>query len=243
MSPLSRHFSRAAKARSLSAGEGLLSNGTVDESDAAREKTVNVVDHPFAQGAIATLRDKNTPPDRFRSMSNLLLTLLTIEATRDLPTRERPVDAVDGAGSGRTIGKPVLFLSVSHSGLGLIHNLADTIPGILVGSISIERTGGSGALEPRLHFAGAPSLDDAHVILFQTVVATGRAATVALDLLRRGGAKDPILLTFLISFQGLNRIHGAFAGVPIWTGAIDSDWNSARGRMPGFGKFSERMFG
>jgi uracil phosphoribosyltransferase len=205
-------------------------------------KKVNVIDHPFAQNALSVLRDKNTPAERFRVMSNLLLTLLTLEATRDLPLREKSIEAAEGTRVGRVTAKPVLFLSLARSGVGLVHNLVDHIPGLLVGSVSIEKSD-TGLLEPRLHLATAPSLDNARVILFQPVVSTGNSAQLALDLVKRAGATDPMLVCFMIGFQGLNRVHSAFNEVPIWTAAIDSDWNSARGPIPGFGRFSERLFG
>jgi uracil phosphoribosyltransferase len=205
-------------------------------------KKVNVIDHPIAQNALTVLRDKNTPAERFRVMSNLLLTLLTFEATRDLPLREKSIEAAEGTRVGRVTAKPVLFLSLARSGVGLVHNLVDHIPGLLVGSVSIEKSD-TGLLEPRLHLSTAPSLDNARVILFQPVVSTGNSAVLALDMVKRAGATDPMLVCFMIGFQGLNRVHSAFNEVPIWTAAIDSDWNSARGPIPGFGRFSERLFG
>jgi uracil phosphoribosyltransferase len=208
-----------------------------------KQKRVNVIEHPLALSALTALRDKSTPPERFRMMSNLLLMLLTIEGMRDLPVRDRVINATDGASAGRVLGKPVLFISVNRSGLAPVHSIVDQIPNLLMGSISLERSGEKGALEPRLHFSAAPAMDNARVILFQPVVATGNSAAVALDLLRRGGASDMMLITYMVSFEGLNRVHDRFPEVPIWTGAIDSEWNSARGPMRGFGKFSERLFG
>ena len=204
---------------------------------------MNIVAHPLAEVALTAMRDRSTPPDRFRSMCNLLLMLLTVEATRSLSTRERRVETDDGIRTGRTFGRPMLFISLNRAGLGLVRNIVELIPNLNAGSISIERSGESGGVEPRLHLSAAPSLDKACVILFQPVVASGASAVVALDLLRRAGAKDPILLSCLVSFQGLTRIHGSFPEVPIWTAAVDSDWNSTRGPMPGFGKFADRLFG
>jgi hypothetical protein len=65
------HFSRAAKARSLSAGEALHSNGTSEAADAPREKAVAVVDRPFSQDADAASHGTKAPPDHIRAMSNL----------------------------------------------------------------------------------------------------------------------------------------------------------------------------
>jgi uracil phosphoribosyltransferase len=194
-------------------------------------------------GALTALRDKKTGPERFRAMSNLLLMLLTVDALRDLPIREKAISATGGSSLGKVEGKAVLFISVDRSGIGLVHNIVDHIPNLLVGSVSFEPRGEMGGMEPQLHFSAAPALDKARVILFHPIVATGHSAVVALDLLTRAGANDVMLVTYMISFEGLNRIHTRFPEVTIWTGMIDSDWNSTRGPMPGFGKFSERLFG
>lgn len=207
------------------------------------QKSVNVTGHPLALGALTALRDVKTPPERFRQMSNLLLMLLTVDALRDIPTRDRLVAANGGSSVGRVPGVSVLFISVNRAGIGLVHNIGDNIPNLLMGSISFERSSDAADLEPHLHFPAAPSLDRARVVLFHPVVATGHSAIVALDLLKATGATDIVLVTYMISFEGLNRIHSKFPDVPVWTGMIDSDWNSKQGPMPGFGKFSQRLFG
>jgi uracil phosphoribosyltransferase len=242
---LNRHFSRAIKSQGEGSGESISTTlaGGAAAAEQAASKKVNIVAHPLAEAALTALRDKSTPPDKFRVMSNLLLMLLTVEATRNMPTREKIVDSVEGSRVGRTIGQPMLFVSMHRSGLGLVHNIVEHIPNLLAGSISMERSGDAGGVEPRLHLSAAPSLDKASVMLFQPVVASGRSAVVALDLLRRSGAKEPILLSYLTSFQGLTRIHSSFPEVQIWSAAVDTEWNSARGPMPGLGNLSERLFG
>src|SRR5471030_941185 len=121
-------FSRAIRSRTTSSRESLSSahdaeSGPHDQAS----KSVNVIDHPLALSALTSLRDRKTPPDRFRTMSNLLLMLLTIEALRDLPTRERVISATAGANLGKVEGKPVLFISVNRSGIGLVHNVVDHV--------------------------------------------------------------------------------------------------------------------
>jgi uracil phosphoribosyltransferase len=241
---LNRHFSRAVRSQGEGSGESISTTlaGGAAAAEQAASKKVNIVVHPLAETALTAMRDKTTPPDKFRVMSNLLLMLLTVEATRNLPTREKIIDSAEGSRVGRTIGQPMLFVSMHRSGLGLVHNIVEHIPNLLAGSISMERLGDAG-VEPRLHLSAAPSLDKASVMLFQPVVASGRSAVVALDLLTRSGAKDLILVSYLTSFQGLTRIHSSFPDVRILSAAVDTEWNSARGPMPGLGNLSDRLFG
>jgi uracil phosphoribosyltransferase len=236
-------LSRAIRSRAGSRDSNSSGAETETSPNDRGSKRVNVIEHPLAMSALTSLRDKRTPPDRFRTMSNLLLMLLTIDALRDLPTRDRVISPTAGPNSGKVEGKPVLFISVNRSGIGLVHNVVDHVPNLRAGSISFESHMEAGYMEPQLHLPSTPALDRARVILFQPVIATGHSANIALDLLTKAGSDDAVIVTYMISFEGLNRIHTRFPNVSIWAGMIDSDWNSARGPMPGFGKLSERLFG
>lgn len=239
----------------------------IPEGDQPTAETVNVAQHPLAQHALMALRNKHTSPALFRRTSNQLLVLLAVEATRSLPTRADSVETAPGAvetsppwarpsspreGStesdsathqGSVLAKPIVFLSVTRHGLGLAHSVADFMPGVLVGAISLDRTGENPGPEPRLHLINAPALGDARVILFDPVVATGASAGAALNFIRRSGATDITLVSFLISFQGLTRVQSTLPGLTVWTAGIDSDWDSKRGSLPGLGNFAERLYG
>jgi len=74
-------------------------------------------------------------------------------------------------------------------------------------------------------------------------VGTGLAAGCALHLVRRSGAADVALLSFLISAPGLKRVQAVISGLKVWTAAVESDLDAKRGPMPGLGNFAERFYG
>lgn len=206
-------------------------------------KKNNVAEHPLAQHALTILRNKQTEPAQFRQISNQLLVLLALEATRNLPMRDEPVETRSNSHTGQVLAKPVIFLSVTRHGLGLAHNVADFFPGMLVGTVTLERKNENAAPEPRLHIVNAPALSDAKVILFDPVVTTGASATLALNFIRRSGATDVSLVSFLVSFAGLSRLQTALPDLTVWTAGIDHEWDSKKGPMPGLGNFAERLYG
>ena len=206
-------------------------------------KTVNVSEHPLAQHALMTLRNRHTAAAQFRQISHQLLVMLALEATRTLPTRDDMVQTHATTHTGPVLAKPVVFLSITRHGLGLAHQTAEFFPELLVGSISLDRNGDTPGAEARLHIANAPALSDARVIIFDPVVATGLTASQAIKFLRRAGATDITLVSFIISFQGLTRLQAAWPDLSIWTAGIDSEWDSKRGPLPGLGNFAERLFG
>jgi uracil phosphoribosyltransferase len=204
---------------------------------------INVVEHPVAQHALTALRNKHTPAKQFRVFSNQLLVLLALEATRTLPTREETVETPADSHVGNALDKPVVFLSLTRQGLGLAHSLAEFIPGVSIGSITVDH-GSSGKLrEPRLHLVNAPMLTDARVILFDPVVGAGFSASSALHLIHGSGATDIALLSFLISAPGLKRVQAAIPGLTVWTAAIEPELDAKRGPLPGLGNFAERLYG
>lgn len=210
---------------------------------AAPVQTVNVVDHAIARHALTALRNRRTTPGQFRVSANQLVVLLALEATRMLPTRDRSVETMSGPGIGQVLGKTVIFLSLSRHGLGLAHQVADFIPNVTIGTISVELGGNGQDLESRLHLPNAPALNDVRVILFDPVVSTGLSASLALDVLRRSGASDIALISFLVSSVGLERLLAARPDLNVWTAAIDTEWDSTRGPILSLGDFGERLYG
>lgn len=210
----------------------------------APQKKVHLLEHPLAQHAVTALRNKHTLPPQFRVISNQLLVLLAIEAARSLPVREEAIETATTVHAGQALAKQVVFLSVDRHGLGLSHAVADFIPGVLVGTISLERSAGEGqGTEARLHIANAPALGDTRVILFDPVIASGGTVSVALNHLRRSGANDIALISFIVSLPGLSRLQSSFPDVSVWTAAIDSELDPKRGPLPGLGNFAERLYG
>jgi len=213
------------------------------ENNSPAHELVNLTEHPLAQHALMALRNKHTPPHDFRQISNQLLVLLTIEATRTLPTRDELVQTHSTTHTGSVIAKPVVFLSITRDGLGLAHNVAQFIPDAVVGTISLDRSNGSASAQPRLHLVNAPALGDVRVILFVPVVATGLSANLALNYVRRAGATDITLISFLVSLQGSISLQKTQPNLNVWTAGIDREWNSKKGPMPGLGNFAERLYG
>ncbi len=204
---------------------------------------IHVVDHPVAQHALTVLRNKHTPADRFRLCCNQLLALLAWEATRTLPTREAEIETPGATYVGRALARPVVLLSLSRNGLGLAHNLADFLPGAAIGAVCLERGDDGQPPEAHLRLVTAPALGDARVFLFDPVVSGGLSAVLALNLLRRSGASDLALLSFLISAPGLESVKTAVPDLTVWTAAIDPEWDPKRGTLPGMGNFVQRLYG
>lgn len=205
-------------------------------------KRTHLLAHPLASKALTTLRNRQTSPAQYRQSSSQLLTLLVLEATRTVITREQKVETAQGPHVGHLIARPIVFLSVARHGLGLAHNLAELFPDLTVGVVSLDRNADGTAIEPRLHISNAPALGDSSVILFDPVVASGASAQAASNLVRRSGATDITLVCFVASLPGLSRLQSANPELKVWAGGIDQELDAKRGPVPGIGNFTERLY-
>ncbi len=204
---------------------------------------VTVVRHPVAQHALTMLRNKLTPPHQFRTSSNQLLIALMHEATRSLPTHAETVPTEKESVVGHVLSKPLVFLAIARHGLGLAHRMVEFFPDLLVGTISVEPTTNGQPADARLHLPNAPALGDARVIVFDPIVASGASASRAVGLVRRVGAKDVSLVSFVVSESGLEMVQSRAPELQVWTAAIDAKLDTRRGPVPGVGDFAARMFG
>ena len=56
--------------------------------------TLHIVNHPLVQHKLTVMRDKNTSVKDFRTLVGEIAMLLTYEATRDLPTTLKTIEAL-----------------------------------------------------------------------------------------------------------------------------------------------------
>lgn len=209
----------------------------------APARTIHVSEHPLAQHALTVLRNKHTLPHPFRVTSTHLLTLLMLEATRSLPTHEETVETAAGDQPGRTLTKTVVFLSLTRHGLGLSHDMVEFFPDLLVGTVTLEPSKDLQPAKPRLHLVNAPALRDARIILFDPIVANNHALEVAINLLRRSGATDITLLTFLLCPTGPGNLPSTLSSLTVWTAAVDDKPEDKSGLRAGLVDFSARLYG
>lgn len=199
-----------------------------------------VLEHPIAQHALTALRHRQTVGLDFRAHCHQLLLVLALEATRSMALQTK----VPGAGQGeeaQVLAKPIVFLAASRAAMGIAACLREFLPETVFGSVTLDPAGSGSRLEPRLHVFHARSLSEVRVVLFQPIVASGLSATLALNLLRKSGANDVALVSYITSAQGLARIRTGFPEVPVFTAAIDHGWANQLGPLPGIWNFEERL--
>ncbi len=191
------------------------------------------------------IRDKNASPRDFAVFSRRIIRLL-LEAGMDvLPFEKREVTTPVGEtyhGLGFT--PRLCGVSVVRAGESMEAELREMLPGISIGKILIQRD--KRTKLPDLLYQHLPAdIAEGHVLLLEPMLATGGSVLAALDVLRGAGVRDEniVLINFLASPQGLERVGRAAPGLTIVTSAVEDGLNEHAFMVPGIGDFGDRFFG
>ena len=202
---------------------------------------VTVVDHPLASHLLLALRDRRTPPALFRSYTKRLTTVLVLEATAGLPTREQKVLSPLEEATGRALASPLVAIPILRAGLGMLDPVVELFPEVRVGYLGLERD--EATFQPAEYYAKLPRLDDARTLVLDPMLATGGSAVAALDSVKEAGAPWVRMVSVVAAPEGLKALEEAHPDVDVVTATIDRELNASAYILPGLGDFGDRLFG
>jgi uracil phosphoribosyltransferase len=203
---------------------------------------VHLVEHPVVHDALATLRDRTTPPELFRRMAVRISLLLAAEATKDIPSECGTVETPLGPAAARRVAGEVVVVPVLRAGLGMLDAVLELIPKARVGHIGLQRDEITAVASQ--YYAKLPGdLRDSFVLMIDPMLATGGSAVAALDLLERAGARHIRMICIVAAPEGVALVERHHPGVVIFTPAIDSGLNDHKFIVPGLGDFGDRLYG
>ncbi len=191
------------------------------------------------------IRDKDASQRDFTLFSRRIIRQLLEAALELLPFEERKVTTPIGRtyhGLGFT--PDICGVSVVRAGESMEAELRDVLPGIRIGKILIQRD--KETKLPHLLYQSLPAdIARRHVLLLEPMLATGGSTLAALDVLRRAGVPDErtVLVNFLASPQGLERVGQAAPDLRIVTSSIEEGLTEQAFMIPGIGDFGDRFFG
>jgi uracil phosphoribosyltransferase len=203
--------------------------------------SVTIVDHPLAQHLLLALRDESTKPQQFRVLTKQLTTILMLEATKDLATRETTVTTPLEETTGRVLAEPMVAVPILRAGLGMLDAVVELFPEVRVGYLGLERD--EATFEPSEYYAKLPRLEDAHTFVLDPMLATGGSASAALSSVKNAGAKWVRMVSIVSAPEGIKALESDHPDVDIYTSAVDRELSPSAYIMPGLGDFGDRLFG
>ncbi len=203
---------------------------------------VHLVSHPLVHDALATLRDRATPPELFRRMAVRISLLLAAEATREVPAIDVSVQSPLGPAPGRRITRDVVVVPVLRAGLGMLDAILELIPTARVGHIGLQRDELT-AVASQYYSKLPQDLSRSFVLMIDPMLATGGSAVAALDLLRKAGAHHVRMICIVAAPEGIELVERHHPDVHVFTPVVDSGLNAQKFILPGLGDFGDRLYG
>jgi uracil phosphoribosyltransferase len=196
----------------------------------------------LVQHKMALLRDQSTDPKKFRELLREIAALIAYEATGDLATEEVTVMTPLGQAGGRRLRERIGLVPILRAGLGMVEGVWNLLPGAEVWHIGLRRD--QRTLEPVEYYRRLPAGPTADVyLILDPMLATGRSAVMAVDILKRWGAGRIEFVGVIAAAEGVRRLTAAHPDVPLYLAAVDEQLNEAGLIVPGLGNAGDRLFG
>ncbi len=204
---------------------------------------LHVVDHALLSHRMAELRDAATPSPRFRRLLAEIGAILTIEATRSLPSTTRRVATPLTEMDHRVLAGPEpVLVAVLRAGLGLLEGAMQVMPEAPVGHVGLARD--EHTLKPAEYLLRMPpEVTTRGALLFDPMLATGGSAVAAIARVKQAGAPAIRFISVVAAPEGVAKVRAAHPDVAIWTAALDEKLNERGFIVPGLGDAGDRCFG
>lgn len=204
---------------------------------------VHVIDHPLVQHKLTIIRDKDTGTKAFRELVNEVATLMAYEITRDVELEDTVVETPLQKTPAKTIaGKKLGVVPILRAGLGMADGILTLIPAAKVGHVGLYRD--HDTLEPVEYFVKLPSdVEERLFIVVDPMLATGGSAIMAIDCLKKRGAKNMKFMCLVAAPEGIKALQEAHPDVDIFVAGLDEKLDEHGYIIPGLGDAGDRLFG
>ncbi|EAD1189030.1 uracil phosphoribosyltransferase [Listeria monocytogenes] len=204
---------------------------------------VHVINHPLVQHKLTIIRDKNTGTKAFRELVDEVATLMAYEITRDMELEDIQVETPLQTTTAKTLtGKKLGIVPILRAGLGMQDGILKLIPAAKVGHVGLYRD--HDTLEPVEYFVKLPSdVEERLFIVVDPMLATGGSAIMAIDCLKKRGARNMKFMCLVAAPEGVKALQDAHPDLEIYVAGLDEKLDENGYIRPGLGDAGDRLFG
>ena len=204
---------------------------------------VYVFDHPLIQHKVSMMRDKNTTTKDFRQLAQEVVTLMTFEATRDLPLKEVEIETpICKAKFNMLAGEDIAIVPILRAGLGFLDGVLSLVPNAKVGFIGLYRD--PDTHEPVEYYCKLPDdIGKRKIFVVDPMLATGGSGAAAVQFIKDRGGKDISFMCLIAAPEGIEAMQKAHPDVDIYIAAKDDHLNENAYIVPGLGDAGDRLYG
>ncbi len=204
---------------------------------------VYVFDHPLIQHKTALMRDKTCSVKDFRDLVREVASLMTFEATRDLPLKKVEIETPMAKAEFNVLeGEDVAVVPILRAGLGMVDGVLDLIPNAKVGHIGLYRD--PVTHEPHEYYCKLPyDIEKRRIFVVDPMLATGGSAVDAIKFIKERGGKSIAFMCIIAAPEGIEFLQKHHPDVDIYIAAKDAYLNDTKYIVPGLGDAGDRLFG
>ena len=202
-----------------------------------------LVEHPYLEVLLTTLRNKLTAPRLFRETITKMSLMMGLEASKDLTFVDYEVETPFQRVVGKRIEHSPCLVSILRAGNGMIDGLLDIFPDAPIGHIGMfrDKSNNNQAVE---YYCKLPSdIEGKNIFLLDPLLATGNTAVATIDKLKEFKVGQIYFLSLLSSHRGIRQIYDHHPEVKIFTGSVEPEMNDHDYLIPGVGDAGERLYG
>lgn len=204
---------------------------------------VYVFDHPLIQHKVAMMRRKDTNVRDFRELAQEVATLMTFEATRDLPLEEKEIETpICKTKVNMLKGEDIAIVPILRAGLGFLDGVLALVPNAKVGFVGLYRD--EETHEPKEYYCKLPNdISERRVFVVDPMLATGGSGSAAVQFIKDRGGKDITFMCLIAAPEGIEVMQRDHPDVDIYIAAKDDHLNENAYIVPGLGDAGDRLYG
>ncbi|CCQ11919.1 Uracil phosphoribosyltransferase [Pseudoalteromonas luteoviolacea B = ATCC 29581] len=205
---------------------------------------LHIVTHPLVQHKVGLLREQGISTKSFREIVAEVGTLLTYEATKNLPLETTQITGWEGTSIdvNHIKGKKITVVPILRAGLGMLDGVLSLIPAAKVSVVGLERN--EETLEPIPYFEKLVGNIDARLALVvDPMLATGGSMIATINMLKKVGCKQIKAIVLVAAPEGVKATLAAHPDVELYAAALDSHLNEKGYIVPGLGDAGDKIFG
>ena len=205
---------------------------------------LNAIKHPLLAHKISLLRQEGISTKQFRELANEVASLLTYEATRDLPLEDVEINGWQGKPikTRMLTGKKLSIVPILRAGLGMLDGVLTLVPNAKVSVVGLYRD--EETLNPVAYFDKVINdIDQRTALIIDPMLATGGTLLATIDLLKQKGCKKIIGLFLVAAPEGLERVTKLHPDVDLFIASIDDSLYENGYIIPGLGDAGDKIFG
>lgn len=202
-----------------------------------------ILDHPLIQHKLTIIRNEHCGTREFRQVVNEVAELMAYEVSRDMPLEDVEVKTpVQVTTAKQLAGKKVVIVPILRAGLGMVDGILELIPAAKVGHVGMYRD--EETLQPHEYFVKMPEdLENREMIVVDPMLATGGSAIMAVDALKKRGAKTIKFVCLVAAPEGVKALRETHPDIDVYSAALDDHLNEDGYIVPGLGDAGNRLFG